>query len=244
MSNFARRDARLRDVFDSSFDDIVNMRLLSLADSRRIMVDRVARLPRPFLALCHALSGGLARDLIREARAIFSLKQQGVDAELSNVTRAVLARELETRQHAAGVAVRALNFEPHVSRFLHWLTTLGVSSEDLEVACAAVEPWSMNAEGPVDTRNADDLARLIVLTREFQGFAYFAATMLRFFVDSLGPEGLESNARAQPGASVDDLAAARHEYAINLAAAWERTTVFRVAWHMPAIQLPVRAHEL
>ncbi len=243
MSNFARRDARLRDVFDSSFDDIVNMRLLSLPDSRRIMADRVARLPRPFLALCHALSGGLARDLIREARAIFSLKQQGVDARLSEVTHAIFARELDIRRHAAAVAVRALNLEPHVSRFLHWLTTLTVSSDDLEAACATAEPWNMDARVPMDAQSAEDLARLIMLTREFQGFAYFSATALRFFVDSLGRDSLESIAPAQLGGSVDDLAAARHEYGINLAAASERTTAFRRAWDMPAIDPAVSRQE-
>lgn len=240
MSNFTRRDARLRDVFDSAFDDIVQMRRLRLVDSQKIMADRVTRLPRPFLALCHVLSGGLARDLIREARTLFSLKQTGVDAKLSELAHAVLTRELSGRQHAATIAVRSLNVEPQTSHFLRWLASIGTSVEALEDICGMNEPWRTGRHAPTEAQEMGEIARLMMFTRELQGFAYFSASVLRFFDDSLDRQRLEEDPLSVGGGgSVDDLASARHAFGSNLAAAWEQTTAFRTARKLPSLSFPL-----
>jgi hypothetical protein len=57
MANFDRRGLPFRDVFDSSFDDVVNVSYLSLPDAQRLLNRRVV-LPIPFTCLCYCLSGG------------------------------------------------------------------------------------------------------------------------------------------------------------------------------------------
>jgi len=59
ISSFERRGLPFRDVFDSSFDDIVYVDYLDVASAKRLLLRRVIGMPVPFLCLCHCLSGGL-----------------------------------------------------------------------------------------------------------------------------------------------------------------------------------------
>lgn len=70
LTAFERRGLPLRDAFDSSFDEIVHVGPLTYAESRRVLYRRVIGLSEPYVALCHCLAGGLARDLIRAARQV------------------------------------------------------------------------------------------------------------------------------------------------------------------------------
>lgn len=59
-----------RDAFDSTFDAMFEVERLSFSDATRLIGSRVVGFPDRLLALCLVSSAGLARDLIREARAI------------------------------------------------------------------------------------------------------------------------------------------------------------------------------
>jgi len=45
-----------RDAFDSAFDDVVVIKHLKFKDARRLLDERILRLPVQFQALCHVLS--------------------------------------------------------------------------------------------------------------------------------------------------------------------------------------------
>jgi hypothetical protein len=70
LNAFERRGLPLRDAFDSSFDEILRVEPLTYYESRRLLYRRVIGLTEPYVALCHCLAGGLARDLIRAARQV------------------------------------------------------------------------------------------------------------------------------------------------------------------------------
>jgi hypothetical protein len=70
LTSFERRGLPLRDAFDSSFDEIIQVGPLSYTESRRLLYRRVIGLTEPYVAFSHCLAGGLARDLIRAARQI------------------------------------------------------------------------------------------------------------------------------------------------------------------------------
>ena len=53
------------------FDDMVWIDSFTLNDVTKLLDDRVTGLPRTFIKLCYVLSGGLPRELLRIARAIF-----------------------------------------------------------------------------------------------------------------------------------------------------------------------------
>ncbi len=73
MSNFERRGLPFRDVFDSSFDNIIHVDYLDFEAARRVIARRVVGMPAPFSQLCYCLSGGLARDLVRACRNLIEL---------------------------------------------------------------------------------------------------------------------------------------------------------------------------
>jgi hypothetical protein len=80
MANFEMRGVPIRDVFDSSFDDVVYLKYLTSDDSARLLHRRVVGLPMPFLNFLFCFSGGLPRDLIRYCRGLLetaSIKQEG-----------------------------------------------------------------------------------------------------------------------------------------------------------------------
>jgi ABC-type polar amino acid transport system ATPase subunit len=68
MSQFERRGLRFREAFGSAFDEVVAVDYFDFDTSRHMLTDRVLGLPMQFHALCHVLSGGLARELMRTAR--------------------------------------------------------------------------------------------------------------------------------------------------------------------------------
>lgn len=100
-SQFARRGLPIRDVFDSSLDAIVSVKPLSLRDSRRVLRRRFSRISDCQVLLCHLITGGLPRDLLRVARQLGNLAQvhQGV-TDFAGLLHEFLTQELESRLSA------------------------------------------------------------------------------------------------------------------------------------------------
>ena len=73
MSTFERRGLPFRNVFDSSFDDIIYVDYLSIEAAEKLIKRRVIGMPIPFVYFCYCMSGGLARDLIRTSRDLLEL---------------------------------------------------------------------------------------------------------------------------------------------------------------------------
>jgi hypothetical protein len=89
LAQFERRISTARTAVDTAFDEVVWLPELSLQESIALLERRVTGFPRAFLALCHCLSGGIPRDLVRAAR---SLIDTGND-ELEPLVRAVISNE-------------------------------------------------------------------------------------------------------------------------------------------------------
>jgi AAA ATPase domain len=70
LAMFERRMIGARPALDSTFDEVLRLGTLTLEGSVGLLARRLVGCPRPFMALCHALSGGLPRELIRAARAL------------------------------------------------------------------------------------------------------------------------------------------------------------------------------
>ena len=125
LSAFERRGLSLRDAFDSAFDDIRYIGYKQLPEARQMLLRRVLNLPDPFLCLCHILSGGLPRDLIRIARAMFqSASQSGPAASLTNVARALVKQEAAAKIRASRTAMRSIALEPEAGAFASALAAL------------------------------------------------------------------------------------------------------------------------
>ena len=59
MAGFARRTPSIRSTFDSAFDELVPVGPMTYRHSEQLLFKRVTGVPRPFIALCHVLAGGL-----------------------------------------------------------------------------------------------------------------------------------------------------------------------------------------
>ncbi|GAB2840874.1 hypothetical protein GCM10022221_45210 [Actinocorallia aurea] len=65
LAAFGRRSLSIRSTYDSAFDTVVQVPPLRGAEALTLLSRRGIPLPAPYVWLCHALTGGLARDLLR-----------------------------------------------------------------------------------------------------------------------------------------------------------------------------------
>ena len=101
MANFERRGLPFRDVFDSSFDEIIKVSYFGFDDAKQMLARRILGLPVPFTGLCYCLSGGLPRDLIRAARRLIDISDPSIgELELGRATSMLLRDELALKTEA------------------------------------------------------------------------------------------------------------------------------------------------
>ncbi|MGE5292507.1 MAG: P-loop NTPase fold protein [Micromonosporaceae bacterium] len=95
MHSFAARGVLVRDVFDSAFDTVVQVRRMNAEESRDILWRRATNFPVPAMMFCHVWSGGHPRDLIRAARACVTLRASAQHTlRLTEVVDAVVLRDV------------------------------------------------------------------------------------------------------------------------------------------------------
>ncbi|WP_410790981.1 hypothetical protein [Kribbella sp. C-35] len=101
LSQFERRISTARTAVDTAFDEVVWLPELSLAESIALLERRVTGFPRAFLALCHCLSGGVPRDIVRAARTLVDARRDSGHDEVEPLVKAVVS--METSAYLRGV---------------------------------------------------------------------------------------------------------------------------------------------
>ena len=253
MSVFERRGLPIRDVFDSSFDEVQHVPRLPFEAARELLERRTVGLPVPFLCLLHTTGGGLPRDLVRAARMLVELeKGTGIDA----ATARLLGRSFGAKVEGAKIVARSFELEEHTTLFVAWLDRLltgELTAESLERHCADFEagflarlralPEQEERQLRVERRELQSLATRLT------AFAYYAATMLRFFgrFESRDFVEMAIDAEADPvlGAPVDRLATVTQTFAVDINSAWAMLSAFRddlkIGDEIPFPGLPVPA---
>ena len=94
LKSYDRRTLAVRSAFDSAFDEIVPVGPLSFNESEELLAKRIIGLPRPFVALCYILAGGLPRDLIRSARMLVEASNRLGENALPALTSTLVGYEL------------------------------------------------------------------------------------------------------------------------------------------------------
>lgn len=212
MSSFERRGLPIRDAFDSSFHEVVRVKYLDIEESIEIVNQRVIGLPIPFDGLCHCLSGGLARDLIRCCRKVVTLSSDTTD--LRTVTHKMVRDEISAKVDALHIAVKNLSIEPELARFVSNL--VDINANDFSAArllFVARELWQLASDalavsgGPAE--EAAQRAAIAGFASELGGYLYYLATVEELFAGSLN-EGMFKR-----GGLVEKLALARQNLAVN-----------------------------
>ena len=101
LAVFARRAVSIRTAFDSAFDEVAAITPMTYRNSEELLIKRVAGLPRPFIALCHVLAGGLPRDLVRAARALINVARLGKETALPDLTSSLVQHELDSLRQSS-----------------------------------------------------------------------------------------------------------------------------------------------
>ena len=113
-ARFERRGLPRRDTFDSSFDEVVRVKMLTPAESRDFLKRRSSNITDTQALLCHCLSGGLPRDLLRAARQLGQLANRAPDKDgsgplLCDVLTILLREKLKDKLEARGAVTAALD---------------------------------------------------------------------------------------------------------------------------------------
>jgi hypothetical protein len=228
MSDFERRGLPMRDVFDSSFDDVVRVPPLDAATSIALLRERTIGMPVPFMLLCHAMAGGLPRDVIRVAREI--LPDDDAEHQLSDVAGRLVATQIAAKVDATLVASRRLPRTAELEGFQDWLQEvharrpdasglLSTCQEDRPGLRAALYRWPEihgSKEAVTD------------LPGEMLGYCYFCATVLDVFTDNQPAAAQRPGSWEHDGEPLaDELAEAQRAFAVHSRAAWEATSRVR-----------------
>ena len=187
MTAFEQRGAPIRDEFDSSFDAVVRVEPLRLQESRRLLQRRLLGLGVDAHMVCHAVSGGMPRELIRAARdtinaAAVAQARTTAEPQLRDVLWPLAVTRLQGAEEAAkGVArrfVRADGKQP----LLEWLRRRPLLDPDpLEEDESALHArWTMG-DLLEDLFRRHDGEQVTEAALQLAVLAYHTATTLQYF---------------------------------------------------------------
>jgi hypothetical protein len=230
LTGFELRGLPIRDAFDSAFETkILSVGNLGIDHSRQLLEKRVVGISEPYMWLCHCLSGGLPRDLIRACVQLIRIGRAYPPEQrlLSTLTSAVVAEELRLKANAtmrswAGRAPSGTDRE-----LVYRLQGIGrteVAAQDVR----AVVEWTAEHIGAADETSAG------LATAVLGGYAYFCLTLLEVFDAEIDPAAI-----VQPKAALENLARARRTFADDARLAWQLISDFRQVWGLEAITLRI-----
>jgi hypothetical protein len=239
MSEFERRGMPLRNVFDSSFDDVLHVEPLTFPEARAIVNGRVVGMGDAYVALCFLMSGGLPRELIRCARSVVGLGAIAERPVPAKVAREIVADRLQRAVRGAeAVAARHVGSDGR-QPLIEWLGALP------EVAsAAALAPWwdvaaPYAALGTVALEAPERDAQRVMLV-ELAAIAYRAATILALFAGD-ARRLRASTSTGEPSPLLELLARAWHDLGRGPAAAWRTVDRAREQMGLAPYPFPIAA---
>jgi hypothetical protein len=247
MSRFERRGLPFRDVFDSTFDEIVRVEPLSLAEAQQLLSERVVGLPYIYSGLCHVLAGGIPRDLIRIARRIIEVNDRlGKPDTLGAIVVQLMIDDLRGKADAVEHATIALDApDDWFTTMIEWIRGFRVASASraaLMNAATELHHSAAQFDATHQLSEKEGVAQTALrrLTLELGTYGYFAVTTLDFFSDALTEGEIEAAANGAGNApTLEHLAHARMAFAVSARTAWLGINTFRTAAGLQPASLPV-----
>jgi hypothetical protein len=232
LASFELRGLPVRDAFDSSFDGIVRVDYLSIDESRQLLERRIVGLPLAFICLCHSLSGGLARDLVRTARDM-QLLRSGIQAVsvVAEMAKQLVSADLAAKRRATLRSIQRLDLPNRALVILKKLEEAGEAPESgaLLKECrllARVVMGSPEGQTAASRGLSKDEEIFRKLTLHLVGYLYYVATIQEFFASELSEDTLKRVADSD----INLLARARQALAISPELSWSFTSGFRASY--------------
>lgn len=234
LSAFERRGLPFRDAFDSSLDEVVRVPPLTFPESVRLLNRRVIGVPVPFKQFLYCYSGGLARDLIRGARALVRFAGNDSSGRIT-IARAVvliLGEDVKGKMSAAVHSLRSVSNEPGASDLMQWCidtSTGGISQDRLASRLAelrAVVGSNLFFEKNFAIRS---------VAEEMGSYVYFVLTLFDLFSDltNWDPKRYDD--------LVMDLGEARALFSTSRVVAWNTLSRIRVNRGLEDLTFPTLA---
>jgi hypothetical protein len=224
---FEHTQLGIRDAFDSAFDEIVTVGYLELVDSLELLRGRVIGIPESFGCLCHCLSGGLPRELIRVVRRVVEHRTDKPPAPLGMICDELVRDDLTARIPEFRVVISRLDV-PGGTAILKSLSRIrDTSAKDLlDIAASLIRLQDADAPSQPLDRLRWQAAMLV----------YHSATLQQVFTDQLDIHRVEQarDQTAHPG-SFDQLAEARNAITEDPRLAGALLDEFREAWNLPTL---------
>ncbi|MFD9432031.1 hypothetical protein [Streptomyces sp. NPDC060002] len=242
-SAFVRRGLPHRDVTDSSLDDVVYVQAATMPLAEEILQKRAPGISPPYVALAHALSGGLPRDLVRYGRRIMEAEETTGSAELTDIARRLVLEELSETLSGFRVLLSKQQWDEDTSvildSFRDLMARLQFEPVSVPEICAALEGFSRMQHLSPAAGQANQLPEETAhLVAEASAYAYFSLTLL----DVFGSEGFtrrsEMAANRGPEGTPQLLAEARQELAVSPHTARRLLRSIRQAWGLDATTSP------
>lgn len=228
MSDFERRGLPFRDVFDSSFDDIVRVGYLDAASAIALVQGRVIGMPIPFILLGHCMAGGLARDLIRVVRDIVGLASREPQPRLSEVCDSLVRLDVRGKAAASVQACTRLDHNLEVERLQAWFRKVQATPVEVDSLLGLCDHATRDLDFLKSSSAENEAVRTPAgLALEFLAFCLFAASLLQYFSDERSPESFEAAVPVSGASPIDQLAEARQAFTISSRAAWDSILGFR-----------------
>ncbi|HKG01873.1 MAG TPA: hypothetical protein VKB03_01720 [Conexibacter sp.] len=222
MSSFERRGLPFRDVFDSSFDEIVEARYLTFEETQRLLRRRVIGMPPSFHALCHCLSGAVPRDVIRVARSLVA--ELRASEELPVVATRLVRAELRAKCRATAIAVNARGRSEGCAAVLEQAAaTEALATPDVGAAAlfGMCRDFGRTDAARLERVTDADVAQrpLADLAAELNTFVRYCAVVLELFGTGVTVEAL---LQAADAGHFERLAEARQGFMLDYTVAWAR----------------------
>lgn len=237
-AGFVRRGLPVRDVIDSSLDDVIHLEPRTLNESQAILQNRVPGLTAPFIALAHCLSGGITRDLIRYTRHMVTIPDRlGLgEGRLANVARELLLDEL--RETLSGFRTllsgtdSPIDWAPDLDRARFALLLLQERSENDRASLArnAIQRLIEATTAPTGTSTTGQVDSGRQHWDELGAYGEFVLTLLDFFAGEEPFPSHEEIERVGTDGDPQRLAEARLELAVSPASTRLALKRFREAW--------------
>ncbi|MEV1119953.1 NACHT domain-containing protein [Actinosynnema sp. NPDC049800] len=174
LTSFSRRVLSVRTTFDSAFDDVIQVSRLTLTQTRRLLVQRVLRLPEPFVWLCYALSGGLPRDLNRIVRQLYDARTELGPDRFERLALELIRQDVDTTVHGQ-VQQLAGRTDESSGRSLRWLAEVARLPLTSEALAGHVDA------APSLPPQSEDLWQL---REQSSAYLRYAAVLLRSFCEA------------------------------------------------------------
>ncbi|MCX5096375.1 NACHT domain-containing protein [Streptomyces sp. NBC_00365] len=216
LAAFGRRALDVRTALDSTFDEVITVPPLDLDQSRRLLELRGVWLPEPFLWLCHVMSGGLPRDLLRCVTGLGAAESRLQANRLPSLSRVLISQDaqsiLAAQTRHAGASAGDLPQDAVV-----WIA----ATTQVPLTADAWEELVRTAPSAL----AADHSAVRTIT-QIRAYLYHGATLMRTFVEDSSGVALEWLRTAGPD-PVNRLAAARAKLATDPDSVWPAVERYR-----------------